>query len=239
MPAPNRHFINLDGEFDLPIYRIFSLDRVEEILRDKKLMLVKPELWEDPFENFLAKVPVELTRSGGTCTVGDLFKDFFGQFWTQEQESDAMWRIYSPKKLGVRLKTTPRRLIEAIYDPANQFRDNAYFIGKVHYFAEAQIAAFFQDGDFTRQVTMGLGWGQAHALLIKRTEFEHEREVRLLFNDLRENSRGRATALVFAFAIDPETLFDEITLDPRLELNAANALWVRLKALGFRHSPPE
>lgn len=236
MPVSNEHFINLDGEFDQPIYRIFNLDRVEEILRDKTLVLVKPELWEDPFENFLSKVPVTLARSGGTCTVGELFKNFFGQCWTQEQESDAMWRIYSPKSLGGRMRTTPRRLIEAIYCDANPFHDNAYFIGKVQYFEEPQIVTFFQDPDFTRQVTMGLGWGQAHALLLKRTAFAHEKEVRLLFNDLHEGPRGLGVGRTCAFTIAPNALFDEITLDPRLDMNVANDWRNRLNALGFGHN---
>ena len=35
------------------IYRIFTIDRLIEMFDEKVNTLVKPELWDDPFENFL------------------------------------------------------------------------------------------------------------------------------------------------------------------------------------------
>lgn len=40
--------------------------------------------------------------------------DFYGQCWTLKSTSDAMWRIYSPKKDAVRVRTTIRKLAESL-----------------------------------------------------------------------------------------------------------------------------
>src|SRR3989304_2710069 len=48
------NFVNIDNP-DLYIYRVFKVNRLIEMFKTKKLVLVKPELWNDPFENFLIK----------------------------------------------------------------------------------------------------------------------------------------------------------------------------------------
>ena len=40
---------------DLEIFRIFHLDKVERLFSDNMLVLVRPAMWDDPFENFLLK----------------------------------------------------------------------------------------------------------------------------------------------------------------------------------------
>jgi len=39
-----------DKDLDKPIYRIFSFSRLKEIFDTNQLTLVKPKLWDDPFE---------------------------------------------------------------------------------------------------------------------------------------------------------------------------------------------
>ena len=41
---------NIDSE--QRIYRIFSLSRFEEMIQNQELVLVRPSMWDDPFENF-------------------------------------------------------------------------------------------------------------------------------------------------------------------------------------------
>jgi hypothetical protein len=56
-------FIRIEDP-DTPIYRMFPLWRLEEALQRHELVLVRPTLWDDPFE--LIGEPIKLTtRRGG------------------------------------------------------------------------------------------------------------------------------------------------------------------------------
>ncbi|HJF26762.1 MAG TPA: hypothetical protein K8V79_00645 [Acinetobacter lwoffii] len=101
-----------EAELDQPIYRIFSLERFFQVLDKKQLTLVKPHLWDDSFENVLLKS--EFKTASNETAVFEAHDSVYGQCWTRHAESDAMWRIYSPHKSGVKLQTTPRKLLETL-----------------------------------------------------------------------------------------------------------------------------
>lgn len=56
------------------IYRIVSVERLFELFASKQNVLVKPDKWEDPFENFILKCRVRLP-DGRYATIG--FRDQF------------------------------------------------------------------------------------------------------------------------------------------------------------------
>ena len=76
----------------------------------------------------------------------------------------------------------------------------------------------------------GGGLGHARSLLIKREPFLHEREVRLVFVEHRESSSHNNLLFI---DIDPNSLFDEIVLDPRLHPEDVTAREAELRLLGF------
>ena len=48
--------INLtEKDLDKPVYRIFSMKRLEEMLINKELVMPKVNSWDDVFENFFLK----------------------------------------------------------------------------------------------------------------------------------------------------------------------------------------
>src|SRR3989304_5726592 len=145
------NFVDIDNP-DLYIYRVFKANRLIEMFKTKKLVLVKPELWDDPFENFLIKSSTPLP-SGGIMSFRGVADCFYGQCWTLNQESDAMWRIYSPDKNGAKVKTTIRRLHKAIYNPNNEFASLSYYISKVMHMTEEEIRKMFADPDLDRKST--------------------------------------------------------------------------------------
>lgn len=62
------------------IYRIISIERLIETFASRNNTLVKPRLWDDPFENFILRCRIRLP-DGAFATFG--FQDqFFGQCWT-------------------------------------------------------------------------------------------------------------------------------------------------------------
>ncbi|MCF0069772.1 hypothetical protein LZD49_04765 [Dyadobacter sp. CY261] len=222
----DRNFLNLtEKQKDQPIYRIISVGRLFELFSNRQNVLVKPKLWEDPFENFMMNSTGEL-KDGRLFSIG--FREhFFGQCWTRTKESDAMWRIYSYKKEGARISTTPRKLLKALYDSGGQFRDISCFIGKVNYYTTTRLQTLLQSNG-PSWMTDSTGVGQAQTLLFKRYPFKHENEVRIIYN-----SQGKVNGDKFSFPIDPFKLIDDIVFDPRMEYKEFSNYKSQIKALGF------
>ncbi len=76
-----KNFLNLEQEeFDKPIFRVFSVNRLFEIFDTKELTLVRPKKWDDPFENFIMN-SIGVIDDGRTFVVGSR-DNFYGQCWT-------------------------------------------------------------------------------------------------------------------------------------------------------------
>lgn len=204
-------------DLDLPVYRIFSFSRLEEIFNEEKLTLVRPRLWDDPFENFILGSTGYLP-DGREFQIG--FRDnFYGQCWSLTKESDAMWRIYSPNKDGVKVKTTIRKLFTPLFNSVEQHHNTdgkiynlSTFIGKVKYHSTKTLISMLNDKErMTNKLFDQSGWGQASSFFFKRVAFRHEREIRLIYNAHNINSDDK-----YKFNISPIDLFDEIVFDPRM-----------------------
>src|SRR5438270_4394426 len=122
------------------IYRIISIDRLVEMFSSGRNVLVKPKLWDDPFENFILRCRVQLP-DGAYATFG--FQDhFFAQCWTLQSASDAMWRIYSPKANAVRIRTTVWKLSESLSRCCGKWAPDEVFIGCVQYLPNKKLEEF-------------------------------------------------------------------------------------------------
>ncbi len=220
------NYINLsEEELDSPIYRIMPTHRLLEALESKKLVLIKPKNWDDPFENQLLKAKV-LTAEGETGYFG--FRDsVYGLCWTFHCETDAMWRIYSSEKQGVKVKTTPRKLLETLMKATANSPELDCFIGRVKYLEEADLWSWLRNNNVLDNPSVS---SIAESLLYKRMEFSHENEVRLVYSP-SYNSNSFNCPKTHSFNIDPNELFDEIIFDPRMnsELYKAYSLAVREK----------
>lgn len=223
-----------DADLDKPIYRIFSFSRLEEIFNEKKLTLVKPKKWDDPFENFIL-------NSIGTLSDGREFQisfreHYYGQCWSLTKESDAMWRIYSQDKDGVKVKTTIRKLFTPLFQVGGQFRDIdktiynlSTFIGKVKYQGTNKLLTMLKDEKrMSGKIFDQSGWGQASTFFFKRVAFRHENEVRIIYNPENNNQDD-----IFKFDIDPIDLFDEIVFDPRMKEELYQEQKSKLKSHGY------
>lgn len=81
--------------FNLVMYKYIRLDYVLNMLDTKKLRFDNIKKWEDVFENFVDKEEIILLNSEREEMHSRVY---YGQSWTAQEESDAMWRIYRPKK---------------------------------------------------------------------------------------------------------------------------------------------
>ena len=225
--------MNIDNLLDIvdpdaAIYRIFTKRRFLELIRSRKNALVSPRLWGDPFENFFLRSEV-VGPEGEKISIEGIAEDWYGQCWTLNEDTDAMWRIYSHEKDGIKVKTTIRKLFNCFYDADDRFASLKFLIGKVEYWTEAQIFDVMSKTSFSDIAYGGQATGFAKLLCIKREAFEHEREVRLLFQDLDPK---RSSGNVALFDFDVNAICDEVVLDPRLEATQFSELKVEIEAEG-------
>ncbi|WP_020590589.1 DUF2971 domain-containing protein [Kiloniella laminariae] len=189
------------------IYRIFPRHRFFELFFERKNTLVLPTKWDDPFENFILNAQVQ--TADGKNRKFHLHNKLYGQCWTLHKRSDAMWRIYSPNKDAIRIRTTVGGLIDSLYSANKSPERDRCFIGKVTYPTDAELKKF-------SQTVFKNGLNEcsiAQTLLVKRNAFEHENEVRLIFIDADgvANKEG-----VYKYPFNPFSVFDQLVIDPRM-----------------------
>jgi hypothetical protein len=226
-----------EDELDKPIYRIFSFERLLEIFTNNQLVLVKPKKWDDPFENFILN-STGVMSDGREFTLG-MRDQFYGQCWSLTKESDAMWRIYSHDKDGVKVKTTIRKLFTPLFDLGGhhvKMNGTVYnlssFVGKVRYESTKNLTEMLSDEDRMRGKLLDQsGHGQASTFYFKRLAFRHENEIRIMYN-----SHDNFTSNIFPFTINPNEIFDQIVFDPRMSLDDYKMHKLTLKNLGYSKS---
>lgn len=236
-----RNYIDISQQEQIKnIYRIFSVERLFELFEKKENALVKPELWDDPFENFILNTPMVLKTHKKYKSA---FRNRgYGQCWTLTIESDAMWRIYSPNKDGVKIQTKIRKLYQSLYSAQASYGPVSCFIGKVKYYPKEKIDKLVKDRLAGTKQFNG-NFGQARSLLFKRNAFKHEKEVRLIYLD----PHNRSDLSVYLYPCDPITLIDRITFDPRMSPRLFRIYRDHLRTIGYKgpviqsglYSPPQ
>lgn len=227
---------NLDG----PVYRIFPLWCLEESLRLRQMSLVQPRIWEDPFESIEESTHIQ-QPDGSLISIASDVHPIYAQCWSTMQESDTLIRAYSrvdkdarfkrntcPRYEGVQVRSTPRKLMRALC--AQRFSSNGLpYVGKVDYMLREKIEEYIASkvrlcgpGAFSAPNERALLY------LLKRSAFEHESEIRLLYVCSEACSDDR-----LVMSIDPNELFEEIQFDPRLEPFEVDARKSVYGALGY------
>jgi hypothetical protein len=234
---PGNLFRITEADLDLPIYRVYSKHWLIDALTKKKNALVKPVMWDDPFENFILRSDAKMS-DGRTVSFETIRENYYGQCWTfSEAETDALWRIYSPAKDGFRVKTTIRKLWDTFYDAKFKWAMISFHIGRISYQPEADIKAFFENPTTLRSMVLDTsGKGTIETLLIKRTEFAHENELRLIFAGHKDWFDTAQKA--YEFSIDVNNIFEEILADPRMDVEVADTFSNavdEIRALGYNN----
>lgn len=218
-------YLNLKKEIlDKPIYRIFPINRFLNIIRTQENVLLKPKKWDDPFENLLLKSKI---RIGEELTTFAFKDDIFGQCWTWHREKDAMWRIYSSNKDGIRVRSTPRKLLQSLKESCDLLPDVSCFIGGVRYQKRSDLINSFKRINILSED----GSGIARSLLLKRIQFSHEKEVRIIYIHPNEKERNNE---FFRYKINPEEIFDRILFDPRMDKYLRESYSTYIKSLGYK-----
>ncbi len=196
------------------IYRVMPVERLLQLINDKRNILVNPSKWDDPFENFFLKS--KFSYNGMSVGVDQLESEIFGQCWTlNEQETDALWRIYSPNKDGVRLKSTLSNVITPLINQNQVDYYNKVYIGKVEYVHEGELENTMRNAIIdSAKFIFNNGQMIINSLFIKREAFEHENEVRVIY-------RGKPNLVggIHGYNINPHEFIQELLFDPRMDQN--------------------
>ncbi|GAB1443366.1 hypothetical protein MASR2M39_22060 [Ignavibacteriales bacterium] len=209
----SRNFLNFRTqiEADTPVYRVIPIKRLLDLIQDKTNVLVHPSMWDDPYENFLLKS--KFKWNGFNIDVSNLRDRVFGQCWTlNSQETDALWRIYSPEKDGVRLKSSIKQVFAPLVAQNNDWYISAYF-GKVRYFNQERMKKVMQNY-VLESLNFGLtnGIDIIYSLMSKREAFKHEKEVRLVYRGTPNRSDK-----LHGYSINPQKFIHELLFDPRID----------------------
>jgi hypothetical protein len=214
MDVPRRNIWRITNE-DMPVWRIFDPEHVVALFRDKELVLVKPERWEDRFENWLSTL--SFRYNGGVLSSATLVNNFYCSCWSEDgTETEAVWRLNAPKeKRGIRVRSTVRKLLDLVYDPHDPITAIGCHIGRMQYMSDSEIDTLIADHATLHALVFDTtGRGQAETLFMKREAFSHEREVRLVY---REWDNAKLVDPLCRIRVpNPNRLVDGLTLDPRM-----------------------
>lgn len=218
-------------DYDVPIYRYIPIDNLLHLLTNHQMLISQTKLWEDTYENFLTKAKFQW----GTTPVSYIgfLPAFYGQCWSLLKETDALWRIYSIDKKGVRIKSRINKLLGISLNEVNYkpFSTRIRIIGQVSYLTKAQINKWIekQNEKLINDKTL------MKSLFIKRKEFSHEKEVRLIIHkniDKEDEEKGIEHTHI-RLEIEPNELIEEITFDPRIRKDTFETYKQVIKNMGY------
>lgn len=229
----------LDGSRD--VYKYIPLKYLKILIKDSKLRIDKVTTWEDPYENFLLKndfyTDTELYGEVPVSTE-EILERTYGQSWTICKESDAMWRIYSKytqkaktnaspysylDEVAVRVKIKVDNLFDIVYTDDECMATTS--IGGVEYLSDDEINGFLN-----KMEQNNINWNSdtIDCLYMKRLPFTHEEEVRIIISHDTEQQKEE----YLSYTINDMSVFEEFTLDPRLEDDEVTFITNELVQLG-------
>lgn len=204
---------NCDSKMRSYVYKIMPLGRVLGLFRNNKLGLVLPDSWDDPFEEYWGKLLLKAANFDSQD------KTIFGTCFTKEARSDAMWRIYSIDKLGVRIKVDFHNLCDSLREISSESLN--FFVGDVQYKKDEELIQIARDSfEFSNEEILTKQWYN------KRKAFSHEAEMRLMCVASGKEFRKDKVLLL---DLDPRKFVYSIMLEGRLEPEIFEEIRVVLK----------
>ena len=159
------------------IWRYIDFTKFVDLLISNQLYFARSDRFQDPFEGIFRLKDYERTKE--MLSDQEITKKFyFLNCWhMNDNQSDAMWKIFLKTKNGIAIKSTVGNLINSL----SNTEDNI-FISKVYYRDFSKVT--FDDLLFEsqNQIANGRG-GSVNQFNYKRVSFEHEKELRLYYID--------------------------------------------------------
>lgn len=217
--------INLtEADKDLKIFRIIPFTHLLELLSNSKLTLVKPKLWDDPYENFLFKQTVKV-ESGDIIPLKKIEESVYGNCWTLNSDSDFSWRVYAPTKEGIQIESTVGKLHDHLNEKMPNNPTKFIKVGKVQYRTWEEIRKIYeQKNGFSPMEIIG-----TFSLFMKRLEFVAENEIRVIAENFESHEED-----TWELDLDPNTLINNILIDPRLSDRKFAVIKKVIQVMGYK-----
>lgn len=196
------------------LYRIISFHHAVQIFENRELFFSHPSNWEDPYETRL------IHRENNKV---------FAQCWCSNGVSDAMWRIYSPNHLGIRIGTSTKKLRRAL---ENSIKGDTQRLRMDDVSYVTQHSLNIKSKDIIDELKINFDIEKStDFLFLKREAYEHESEYRVVVIDEQPPIGGNGLAI----SINPNQVIDSILIDPRAPKELADALIFYFKEkIGFK-----
>ena len=186
------------------LYRIVKFEHAVQIFEKKELYFAHPSSWEDPFETRVKHREAN---------------QVFGLCWCTRSVSDAMWRIYSPDRVGIRIATSSRLLQKSIGSQLS-IMGLQYRSGDVKYYSESHLTKKVNQIRNASRMEAG-SHHPTDALFMKREAFDHESEFRTLVIDPSLSLDQKKAGITIK--VDPHELITNILIDPRAPVEIVDA----------------
>lgn len=243
MAKPEKNIIRIPDP-DVPIYRMVRLPHFWDMIRSRELVLVQPERWEDPLEDFPRRCGIVYDSTPGRRHeyLGNMIDPIYAQCWSTIGGSDLLWRAYSRvdkdggikntcrDQEAVQVQTTARKLLRALWDWSPRDRTISCFIGAVSYMSQEEVERHIGDlaGKYAGAICSGAE--RAELVLFKRSHFSYEAEIRLIYTYDRQ--QGPIPDLV-RVPVGLHKLVDKVVFDPRLEYFEVKDREAEARGLGY------
>ncbi|RZJ34389.1 MAG: DUF2971 domain-containing protein [Flavobacterium sp.] len=218
MYVPNQN-IKLPDDQDTVVWKYLDLSKFLDLLLSKKLFMARSDKFEDQYEGTFSEPTFEEMKRLSVDNPEFLqsYKTHREQVvvssWhINEYESYAMWQIFTKTNEGLAIRSTVKRLQEAL-EPERIFEQQ---IGKVNYIDYKKEYIPFDDAFFP--------------FMFKRKSFQYEREVRIISDLSAHNLQINEGIKV---SVDIERLIDKIYIHPKSENWYKRLVIALLHKLGF------
>jgi hypothetical protein len=209
---PDSFILGIVGKENLnqyDIYKYVDFFRFMEIMKTNALSITKISKWEDVYENWFTKCRIH--SETGYVDFSRFQNMTFGSCWSFQYNTDAMWRIYSHDRNGIRIKTKIDKYMRAMISKADESSEfKRVYSGVVAYRKKKDIEDIIKKTN----ARVALERPESYVVnncLVKRSEFSHEREFRFiaLFKTERKED-------YISIAIDPNDIIESVMFDPRI-----------------------
>lgn len=232
------------------LFKYMTFEQFVDLIELERLYLTHVTLWEDCYEGYEVEKFGEYLLKGKELNEkaqhiskqwNEIKKKlYYAQSWTKLiDESDAMWRIYSPQKTGVRIKVKKNDIAKCISQLQELQQDSYtdFCMGDVEYDKPIDYEKFRVNKDEAEESNIKAYDVSTMPLIYsKRKAFTHEEEFRFSFKlcivklfkefceevtDKNDATEKNMNALynydypkVVHYKIE-NSLIDEVLLDPR------------------------
>lgn len=196
------------------LMRYVDLEKFHNMLETSSLFFCRADKFSDPFEGSLPKREYDFRNKRGFVKGFEQLHLNMKKFtlincWhINENESDAMWKLYLKSNEGIAIQTTVDKLCSALNNSKSTF-----LVNKVRYL-DYDKDIWFDEKDYPES-----SYNAIKPLIHKRIEFAHENEFRILFEIDHEYQTSdywekEKSSIGKNIEIDFSNLIDKIILPP-------------------------